>query len=64
MVKDKVLSQFVNAVSRGSVLRRADRIIVLRDGRIEDEGTLDELLVRCEEMQRLWHGEVGNGEDS
>ncbi|HMN27222.1 MAG TPA: hypothetical protein PKE45_03635 [Caldilineaceae bacterium] len=29
---------------------------MLRD--LEDEGTLDELLVRSAEMQRLWQGEV------
>jgi ATP-binding cassette, subfamily B, bacterial len=30
-------------------------IIVLKDGRLEAEGTLDELLECCEDMRRLWH---------
>jgi ATP-binding cassette subfamily B protein len=44
---------------RRPALRRADHIIVLKDGQIEDEGKLDELLLRCEEMQRLWKGDFG-----
>lgn len=41
---------------RRAALRRADHILVLKEGEVEDEGTLDELLGRCEEMQQLWEG--------
>ncbi|HEY7348803.1 MAG TPA: ABC transporter ATP-binding protein [Ktedonobacterales bacterium] len=43
---------------RHAVLRRADSIMVLKDGQIEAEGCLDDLLARCEEMQRLWVGDL------
>ncbi len=43
---------------RRTALLRADNIILLKDGRILDEGTLDEILSRSREMQRLWRSEA------
>jgi len=46
---------------RKPVLRRADHIIVMKDGQVEAEGKLEELLAISEDMRQLWRRENGNG---
>ena len=42
---------------RRAALQQADQIVLLKEGRIEGVGTLDELLRASGEMRRLWEGE-------
>ncbi|MBH5318899.1 ABC transporter ATP-binding protein [Paenibacillus sp. GSMTC-2017] len=42
---------------RKAALSQADHIIVMKDGYVEAEGTLDKLLEESESLRQLWHGD-------
>jgi ATP-binding cassette subfamily B protein len=48
---------------RRAALRRADQVVVLRAGRVAAAGPLDRLLETCEELRRLWHGDLAEAGD-
>ncbi|WMT40776.1 ABC transporter ATP-binding protein [Paenibacillus sp. D2_2] len=49
---------------RKAALTHADHIIVLKDGMIEAEGTVDSLLETSQSFRELWHGESTENEDT
>jgi len=46
---------------RPIALRRADNIIVIKDGKIVGQGKLEYLLETCDEMKRLWEEKIVGG---
>jgi ATP-binding cassette subfamily B protein len=45
---------------RRAALARATRILVMKNGRIDASGALDDLLKNNLEMQQLWHGKISS----
>ena len=44
--------------NRRYALQQADNIIVMKNGKVDAQGSLEELLNNCEEMQQIW-GNIG-----
>lgn len=44
--------------NRKPALRKADSIVLLKDGRVAGQGSLESLLKESEEMRKLWEGEA------
>ncbi len=58
MFSVSALPTVLSVSHRRTVLRLADQIIVMKNGRVDAVGSLDALLAGNEEMQRLWAGEI------
>jgi ATP-binding cassette subfamily B protein len=43
---------------RRATISRADHIVILKDGKIESQGKLEQLLVESDEMQAVWNGVI------
>ncbi|MEO8953404.1 MAG: ABC transporter ATP-binding protein, partial [Ktedonobacteraceae bacterium] len=53
-------STYLVVSHRRLVFQRADHIIILNNGKVEAEGTLQALLETSAEMWRLWQGVSGD----
>ena len=51
---DSRSSTCIAVSNRRVALKKADNIILLKDGKVEASGKLEELLEQCEEMRLIW----------